>query len=220
MQAGSSTSLNEGTATGSQLQSVQASNLISEEFAKTVANNTLLVVVEGSNVSSPATQAFVADLVKQIGGDPSIKGLNQTTDVYTPLYSAVRGVNQATYVAAQGANSSLRLLLGVPALYLGAWQQAYTQTHNVTQANGAAFAYAANTLSAANATTYLDYSSHVLFLINSSWSSSWSDPALANASPLARGSVAAKSAGIEYASLFAPAAKQFDSALLSPESLS
>ena len=85
IQAGSSTSLNEGTATGSQLQSVQASNLISEEFAKTVANSTLLVVVEGTNVSSPATQAFVSNLVKQIDDDSGFKGLYQTTDVYSPL---------------------------------------------------------------------------------------------------------------------------------------
>ena len=219
IQAGSSTSLNEGTATGSQLQSVQASNLISEEFAKTVANSTLLVVVEGTNVSSPATQAFVSNLVKQIDDDSGIKGLNQTTDVYSPLYSAVRGVNQAAYAAAEGANSSLKLLLGVPALYLGAWQQAYAQSHDVSQADGAAFAYAANTLSAANATTYQDYSSHVLFLFNSTWSSSWSDPTLVNASPLARASSAASSAGVEYASMFAPASKQFDSALLSTVSL-
>lgn len=219
IQAGNSTSLNEGTATGSQLQSVQASKLISEEFAKTVANNTLLVVVEGTNVSSPATQIFVGDLVKQIGSDPGIRGLNQTTDVYSPLYSAVRGVNSATYAAAEGANGSLGLLLGVPALYIGAWSQAYSSSHNVTQADGAAFAYASSTLSSANATAYRDYSSHVLALFNSSWSSSWSDPSLSNATLLTRGSVAAVSAGVEYASAYAPASEQFDSALLKTVSL-
>ena len=82
---GNSTSLNEGTASGSQLGSVQASKLISEQFAKSVANSTLLVVVEGADVSSPATQAFVGSLVKQIDGDPAIRGLNQTVDVYSPL---------------------------------------------------------------------------------------------------------------------------------------
>ena len=216
---GNSTSLNEGTASGSQLGSVQASKLISEEFAKSVANSTLLVVVEGADVSSPATQAFVGSLVKQIDGDPAIRGLNQTVDVYSPLYSAVRGVNQATYQAVGGANSSLQLLLGVPALYLGAWQQAYSSTHNVTQADGAAFAYAANTLSAADPAAYQGYSSHVLALFNSSWTSSWSDPGLATASPLARGSVAAEAAGVEYAGTYAPASKGFDAALLRAVSL-
>ena len=217
---GNSTSLNEGTATGSQLESVQASKLISTQFATTVANSTLLVVVEGSTVSSPATQAFVAGLVKQIGGDPSINGLNQTADVYSPLYSAVRGVNQATYAAVTGANGSLGLLLGVPALYFGAWQQAYSSTHNVTQADGAAFAYSASTLSSANATAYREYSSHVLTLFNSAWSSSWSDPRLANVSLLARGSIAAETSGVEYASTYAPASKGFDSALLGTVTLS
>ena len=216
---GSTTSLNEGTATGSGLESVQASQLISAQFAKTVANSTLLVVVEGANVSSPATQAFVGDLMKRIDGDSLIKGLNQTTDVYSPLYSAVRGVNQATYAAAEGANGTLGLLLGVPALYFGAWQQAYASGDNVTQANGAALAYAANTLSSANATAYQEYSSHVLALFNTAWSSSWSDPTLANATLLERGSVAAESAGIEYASTYAPASEQFDAALLNTVSL-
>ena len=216
---GSATSLNEATATGSNLESVQASNLITAQFARTVANSTLLVVVEGSNVSSPATQSFVASLVKEIEGDSGIKGLNQTTDVYSPLYTTVREVNQATYAAAAGANGSLGLLLGVPALYLGAWEQAFSSTHNVTEADSAAMAYAANTLSGSNATAYSQYSSHVLSLFGSAWSSSWTDPGLANATILERGSIAAKSAGIQYAATYAPASKQFDAALLGTVSL-
>ena len=198
---------------------MHASKLISAEFAKTVANSTLLVVVEGTNVSSPATQSFVGSLVKQIDGDSGLRGLNQTTDVYTILYSTVKGVDQAAMAAAAGANGSLRLLLGVPALYFGAWQQAYAASRNVTQADGAALAYASNTLSGANATAYRDYSSHVLALFDSAWSSSWSDPSLANSSLLARGSVAARSAGVEYAGAFAPTSEPFDSALLGKVSL-
>jgi RND superfamily putative drug exporter len=210
-----STSLNEGTASGSQLESVQASKLISAQFSKTVANSTLLVVVAGANVTSPATQEFVSGLVHYLKTDSSLKGLNQTTDVYSPLYSAIRGVNGATYSAVKGANATARLLLGVPALYFGAWVQAYAKTGNVTFADGAALSYAADTLLNANATAYTDYSSRVLSSFNSEWTSSWSNDQLSNLNLTSRASYAARLGGLDYVDKYAPASKSFDSALLS-----
>jgi len=214
-----STSLNEGSASGSQLESVQASQLISAQFSKTVANSTLLVVVKGANVSSPATQEFVNSLVRYLGTDSTLKGLNQTIDVYSPIYSAIRGVNGATYSAIAGANGSARLLLGIPALYFGAWVQAYSASGNMTHANGVAFNYTAGTLSRTNSTTYQNYSSHVLYLFNSSWVSSWSNPKLSNASLLARASSAARDAGLDYVGTYMPASRLFNDALLRSVSL-
>ena len=214
LQVGNSTSLNEGTATGSQLESVRASNLISSQFARTVANSTLLVVVKGANVSSPATQQFVGTLVRYVGADAGLKGLNQTSDVYSPIYSALEGVGKATFAAAAGANASEKLLLGVPALYFGAWMQAYSKTGNVTSADMAAYNYAATTLSSANATTYDDISSHVLSLFSSDWSASWADSRLANLSLPARASIVTRDAGIHYVDTYMPASKAFDTALL------
>ena len=211
---GSSTSLNLGTASGSQLESVQASNLISAQFAKTVANSTLLVVVQGKNVSSPSTQEFVANLTHYVGSDHGIRGLNQTVDVYAPLYSSIGGINRAVYSSVDGANKTAGLLLGIPALYLGAWEQAYSKSGNLTYADGAAFSYAAGALSSMNATSYRDYSSHVLSLFSSAWASSWSDPRLANVSVLARATLVARSSGMEYAASYMPASKGFDDALL------
>ncbi|MDG6901562.1 MAG: MMPL family transporter [Nitrososphaerota archaeon] len=212
--AGNSTSLEQGTASGSQLESVQASNLIAAQFAKSVANSTLLVVVDGANVSSPATQVFVQDLVRHLGSDPNLKGLNQTIDVYSPIYSAIKGVNQATYSTLKGANSTSRLLLGVPALYFGAWQQAYASSHNLTAADYSALSFASGVLSAANATAYRDFSSHLLALFNTAWSSSWSDSSLSNLTLLARASMAARTAGTEYAASYMRGSEQFADSLL------
>ena len=219
MTVGSTTSLNEGTASGGNLESVQASNLISAQFSKAVANSTLLVVVRSADVSSSDTQAFVSRLVSYVESDPGIKGLDQTTDVYSPLYSAIEGVNTAVYSSVDGANASAGLLLGVPALYFGAWEQAFSQTGNATSADAVAFNYAAAALSGANETAYHDYSSHVLALFNSSWVSSWSDPSLGNLSASARASMAAREAGMEYVDAYPPVSKQFDSALLDSVSL-
>jgi len=209
-----STSLNEGAASGSQLESVQASDLISAQFAKTVANSTLLVVVRGANVTSPATQEFVNGLVHHLGTDSSLKGLNQTIDVYSPLYSAIRGVNGATFSAVRGANASARLLLGVPALYFGAWVQAYTKTGNITYADGAALNYSTGTLTKGNVTAYTDYSSRVLSLFSSEWTSSWSNGQLSSLNLTSRASYAARQAGLEYVDTYMTASKPFNTALL------
>jgi hypothetical protein len=212
---GNSTSLQQGSASGNQLESVKASNLISAQFSRTVANSTLLVVVKGSNVSSPATQVFVSKLMHSIASASNLKCLNQTADVYSPLYSAIIGVHDATYAAVHGANATAKLLLGVPALYLGAWQQAFMTTHNVTLANGAAFDYASRTLSAANATAYQFYTSHVLSLFNAAWASSWPDKTLATVSFNERASLAARTAGLQYLNTYTPSSKSFGAGLLS-----
>ncbi|MDE1852980.1 MAG: MMPL family transporter [Thaumarchaeota archaeon] len=220
LQEGNVTSLQQGSASGSQLESNVASNLISSQFATTVPNSTLLVVVTAQNVSSAATQAFMSQLVHSLKGDAAIKGLNDTIDVYSPLYSTINGVNHAAFSAEKGANSTTRLLLGVPALYLGAWQSSYSSTHNVTKSDTAAYNYAEATLASANATAYMLYSSHVLALFNTDWSASWSNPSLANLSIAARGTIIAKASGIQYVDSYTPGSKSFGHAVLQSITLS
>ncbi len=213
-QVGKYTSLEEGVASGANLESAMASNIISVQFAKSVPNSTLLVVVTGTNVSSLGTQEFISQLVHNVKTDSSVQGLNQTVDVYSPLYSTINGLNKASFSTLKGANGTSRLLLGVPAAYLGAWQEAYSSTHNVTSADALAYNTTATMLSSANATAYRLYSSHVLSLFNSAWSESWADPNLVNLTALARGSLAARSAGIQYLGTYSPGSKSFGTSLL------
>jgi RND superfamily putative drug exporter len=211
---GKVTSLQLGTASGSGLESVKASNLISAEFAKTVPNSSLIVVIRAANASSPATQRFVTALAASLDSDRNIQGLNQTLDVYSKLYLTIDGVNRAAYSALSAANGTSRLLLGVPAYYFGAWQQAYASTHSLGTADAIAYNATATALSAANATAYTLYSSHLLSLFNETWAQSWSDPALANSTVLTRATLAAQSADARYLDSYAPATKPFASALL------
>ena len=103
---GKSTSLQLGSTTGSQLESVKADDIISSQFAKTIASSTLLVVITGQNVSSTATQELVQNILDSVKSNRSIIGLTQTADVYSPLYSTIVSVNKAVYAALEGANSS------------------------------------------------------------------------------------------------------------------
>lgn len=219
-QEGNVTSLQQGSASGNQLESVQASNLISGQFGRTVPNSSLIVVVTGKNVSSVEAQVFVSNLVKSLKSDSTIKGLNQTLDVYSPLYSTIIILNKAAFASEKGANSTTRLLLGVPALYMGAWQQAFSSTHNVTQSDSIAYNYTASALSSANSTAYNLYSSHVLNYFNLDWAASWSNASLTSLGIPARADLAARSAGVQYIETYSTASRTFGIAVVRSFTLS
>jgi len=105
---GKSTSLQLGSATGSQLESVRADNVISSQFEKTVPNSTLLIVVTGRNVTSVATQELIRRILDSVNSSKSISGLvrNDTSDVYSPLYRTLASVDKAVYAALKDANST------------------------------------------------------------------------------------------------------------------
>jgi len=217
---GAVTSLQQGAASGNQLESVKASELISAQFAKTVPNSTLLIVISGTNVSSAAAQDFISRITTSLKTDAGVKGLNQTLDVYSPLYSAIKGTNRATFNTLGGANGTTRLLLGVPALYFEVWQKAYASTQNLSRADSVALNTTAKTLASENATAFRLYSSHVLNLFDSSWTASWSDSKLSNLTAIARASMAARAAGIQYVNIYQPGSSTFSSAVLNSISLS
>ena len=206
-QEGKVTSLQLGSTTGQQLESVKASNLISAEFPKSVPNSTLLIVVTSKNVSALATQSFVDRLVNQLKTDKDISGLNQTVDVYSRLYAAVDGVNKAVLSAYDGANGTSSLLLGVPRVYLGFWNATYASTRNESVADSVAFNRTAAYLTSQNATRYLS-------LFNSTWTSVWTNPEYANLGVLSQEALAARTAGEEYLATYSPGSEAFGTALL------
>jgi RND superfamily putative drug exporter len=216
---GNVTSLQQGSASGNQLESVQASNLIFTEFAKTVPYSTLLIVVNGKNVSSVSTQKLVHQVTTSLKADTAIRGLTETVDVYSPLYSTITSINRAAYASADGANGTGRLLLGVPALFLGLWEKAYTSTQNVAAANDIAFNTTATALSLANATSYRLYSSHILSLFYSAWVASWSNASLAKITILDRATSTARTADYQYLSTETVSSRSFGYAVLKSMSL-
>jgi RND superfamily putative drug exporter len=88
---GSALSLQQGSASGSHLESVEASDLITAQFAKSVAPNTLLVVVTAKNVTTPAVQDYVNGLVAQIKADKNLTGVQNVTSIYSVLYPVLNG---------------------------------------------------------------------------------------------------------------------------------
>jgi len=216
---GNATSLQQGAAAGSNLESVLAGNVISAQFQKSVANSSLLIVVTTRDASSVPTQLLVRQIVSGIKSDSAISGLQDTVDVYSKLYPILTNLNKGTNNAYASANSTSKLLLGVPALYLGIWQHALNATHDVSSANKIAFQQAAAKLSSSNQTAYSLYSSHVLSLFNDTWVKSWQNPPTTYASVLDRASGSASASSLVYVDRYMPNARDFGEQLAKSISL-
>ncbi len=213
---GKVTSLQQGSASGNQLESVVANNIITAQFQKTVPNSTLLIVITTKNASSLSTQQLVGQIITALKSNSAITGLKNTTDVYSTLNLILSGLNIAVYRTDTLANQTDLLLLGVPALYLKIWQQATMMGENVTTADTTAYHNATAQLSSINATFYNLYSSHVLYLFNDTWAKSWQN---ANLTFIQRASAAASTVDQTYLANYPPTLRAFGLALLNAVTL-
>jgi putative drug exporter of the RND superfamily len=216
---GGALSLSQGSTSGSNLESVLASNVIQAQFSSSVANNSLVIVVTGQNVTTPAVQDTIRSLVGQIQADKGLRGVQNVTSVYSILYPVLNSTGAGAQKVLTEANSTAHLLYGVPALYLHAWSSAYNQTGDVTSASAAAFSQASSTLSEENATEYQEYSSHLLSSFNASWTASWSDPSTQGYTALERASLAANESAVPFLSAYMPKSVSFGGALVRSYSL-
>ncbi len=210
---GKVTSLQQGSASGNQLESVLVENIITAQFQKTVPNSTLIIVITTKNASSASTQQLVAQINSGLRSDTAISGLKSSVDVYSTLYPILKGLNQGVYSTYSFANSTDLLLQGVPALYFGNWQKANATTNNVTISNRMAYNQTKVQLITFNATAYNLYSSYVLNIFNDTWVRSWQNPQ--NISLLQRATNAASLTDQTYLAAYPPSLKAFGEALLS-----
>jgi putative drug exporter of the RND superfamily len=210
---GKVTSLQQGSASGNQLESIRAADIITAQFQKTVPNSTLLIVVSTKNASSIATQQTVAQITGELKSNKTIVGLQSSVDVYSTFYSILKGINRGVYSTQDFANATTELLLGVPALYYGAWLYANATGHNAAISNKIAYVQTNTTLYKANATAYALYSSHVLNIFNVTWVTSWQYQP--NITPFSRAASAASITDQKYLSFYPANLKAFGEGLLS-----
>lgn len=123
-----SLTFNSSTDTGS--ESGKASQIITDQFHSSVANDSLIIVVSTNNASSLGTQRFLDDLVNKLKSDPSITGVENITSLYTILVPALNQTNQGIYLAYNNGNLTYNLLYSVPMAYSKIWQVAYETALN------------------------------------------------------------------------------------------
>ena len=74
------------------LEAIKAQNLIDENFPGQIANTTITVVIQNSDVTSPQARDFVTGLYAEISSDGAIKGVISVDSVYSVLESYAAGV--------------------------------------------------------------------------------------------------------------------------------
>jgi uncharacterized membrane protein YdfJ with MMPL/SSD domain len=121
-------------------ESVQAQNIITADFQKSVANGTLLIVLQANNITDANSRDFVLELQQRIQNSSDIKDLQGVTTVYTSaamvMEQYIMQLGPSMRPAEAQINASAFLLWGTPALQVSNWNQYHSDsaTFNATEA--------------------------------------------------------------------------------------
>jgi len=107
------------------IESLQAQDIINEQFPTSLANSTLMVVVTGPDMTSQEARDFALYLGDLVAQSDEIKYLEDMSSVYSLHEQMILGlvleIGPMTYQVEYQINSTASLLYGIPALYLGNW---------------------------------------------------------------------------------------------------
>lgn len=142
--------------TGDGYESLQAQKIIDEYFQTSVANGTLLVLLQGNDVTDVSARDFVLKLQETIDSSQDLRYYQNFSSIYTYYSSMVleKGIPQlgmSMRPVEQSVNMSAFLLWGIPALHVSNWGQsgsdaaAYTATTTALSSYLAQFQADANT---------------------------------------------------------------------------
>jgi putative drug exporter of the RND superfamily len=135
---------NTGVTTGD-YESVKASEIISSEFQGSVANGTLIIVLQSDDVTDAASRDYVLALQEKVLTSDELTDFTGMTSVYTiqsmVLTQTVMALGPTMRPAEQQVNSTAFLLWGVPALHVNNWATSYSDSEafNATSAQLAAY---------------------------------------------------------------------------------
>ncbi|MDD1743045.1 MAG: MMPL family transporter, partial [Methanomassiliicoccales archaeon] len=133
-----------GVTTGD-YESVQASEIIKSEFQGTVANGSLIIVLQSNDVIDAASRDYVLLLQDKILSSHDMKNFTGLTSVYTinalVMDQAVLALGPTMRPTEQQVNSTAFLLWGVPALQLQNWAVSHSdaEAYNATSAQLASY---------------------------------------------------------------------------------
>ncbi len=126
-------------------ESLQAQEVVSQQFQSSVANGTILVVLQANDVTDAASRDFVLALQQRILASNDIRFLENVTSAYSAtsmmMDQVVLQLGPAMRPAELQVNMSAFLLYGIPAAHMSAWIQVHTvsPTLNVTDTDALAF---------------------------------------------------------------------------------
>ena len=124
--------------TAGDYESVKATEIITSEFQGSVANGTILIVLQADDVTSTASREYVLSLQDKILSSTELKNFTGITSAYTinsmVMSQTVLALGPTMRPAEQQVNSTAFLLWGVPALHVQNWAVSYSdsEAYNAT----------------------------------------------------------------------------------------
>ena len=164
-------------------ESSQVDQLVKENFQSSVANSTLIIVLQSYNMTAAQSQDFVMKLQQRLVASPDIVYMEGTTSIYsysdTIFQMAIMQLGSEIRPAEAQVNQSAFLLWGIPALHVQNWVATHSdsEAYNLTVAQLQVYLTGQDANSSAMAMGYYQG-------FAAAWNSTASDPALAD--PLVR----------------------------------
>ena len=110
---------------GDDQESIRAQRIIAENFQRSVANGTILVVLQADDVTSPAMREYVLALQERILSSPDVTDMEGVASLYTfseeIIVQAVMQLGPELYSAEQQVNQTAFMLWGIPAMHAMIW---------------------------------------------------------------------------------------------------
>jgi RND superfamily putative drug exporter len=175
--------------TAGDYESVKAAEIISSEFQGSVANGTILIVLQADDVTDTASRDYVLSLQDKILSSTELEDFTGITSAYTinsmVMSQTVLALGPTMRPAEQQVNSTAFLLWGVPALHIQNWaaSNSDSEAYNATSVQ---LVYYLTQQGANQTQTQLTMGYYNAFA--TAWNSSGADPALL-ADPVARADV-------------------------------
>ncbi len=129
------------------IESNKAQALIAANFQRSVANGTLLIVLQGDNITDAQSRDFVLALQRQIEGSSEIKDLQNVSSIYTSaelvMEQYIMQLGPGLRPAEAQINSTAFLLWGIPQLHVTNWDLTHSDpdAYDATEAQLEGYLY-------------------------------------------------------------------------------
>ncbi|HEY3421162.1 MAG TPA: MMPL family transporter [Methanomassiliicoccales archaeon] len=131
-------SYNTDMTAGQDNESLRVAQIVEKDFQNSVANSTLIIVLQSNNMTDAQSRDFVLELQKRLETSPNILYLEGTSSIYTYSETVLQ-----TYITQLGAqmrpvesqiNQSAFMIWGIPALHASNWAAtgSDSEAYNIT----------------------------------------------------------------------------------------
>ena len=145
LQVNSVISYNQTQSATANYESQHAQNVIAANFQRSVANGTLIILLQSDNITNSAARDFVLALQQRLASSTAMKDFQSMSSVYSYedqiIEQTVMGLGPSMRPTEQNVSLGAFLLWGVPAVHAANWNASLSDSYayNATSANLSAY---------------------------------------------------------------------------------